>query len=133
MRRKYSLTSAGRRSGLAAVYVERMASAFGRYVEQFLDQHELSVRAYARLIGCSGSQPFVARVLRGLDPPPLKSLERWAKPLQLTPDQRTRFDLLAAIAHSPLLVQRWCADHDAEIARLVSVQTRRRRFRTRQV
>jgi len=108
-----------------------MASAFGRYVEQFLDQHELSIRAYARLIGCAGSQPFVARVLRGLDPPPLKNLERWAKPLQLTPDQRARFDLLAAIAHSPLLVQRWCADHDAEMAQLLIARPKRRRFRTR--
>jgi hypothetical protein len=51
-------------------------------------------------------------VLRGKDPPPLKQLDRWAAPLQLTEDERRLFDFLAAVAHAPPPVKAWFAAYD---------------------
>jgi hypothetical protein len=94
-----------------------MADSFESFVLARLSQHQLSIRAYARLAGHSSGYSFFAAVLRGEEPPPLKQLDRWAAPLQLTEDERRLFDFLAAVAHAPPPVKAWFAAYDKPLLR----------------
>lgn len=82
-----------------------MADSFGQFVRERMVRRGLSVREYARLAGYPSAHSFVSRVLRGVDPPPLKEMDRWAGALGIGPDERDRFDELAALAHSPPLIR----------------------------
>lgn len=82
-----------------------MADSFGQFVKQRLKLAGLSIRAYARLAGYPSSNSFVSKVLRGIEPPPLKESGRWAAPLGLDQADRDRFDELAALAHSPPIIR----------------------------
>lgn len=57
------------------------------------------------MTGHQSAHSFVSRVLRGVRPPPLKALEAWARALDITADERDRFDELAALAHSPPMIR----------------------------
>jgi len=92
-----------------------MAESFGSFVDARLRQLGLSMRAYANLAGYRTGHSIISLVLRGKMPPPLKSLDRWAAPLGLTASERSRFDLLAAVANSPKLMQEWFAEHDRPV------------------
>jgi transcriptional regulator with XRE-family HTH domain len=94
-----------------------MADSFGQFVRERIRRRDISVREYARLAGYPSAHSFVSRVLRGVDPPPLKEMDRWAAALGISPDERDRFDELAALAHSPPLIrERYEAMRDRLVA-----------------
>ena len=84
-----------------------MADTFASFVRCALIRKDIGVVEYARLAGYPKAHGFVSRVLSGKSLPPLKELDRWAQPLDLTDSERLEFDLLAGIAHSPKVVQEW--------------------------
>lgn len=100
-----------------------MAESFGDYLRWALERKGMTLRAYALAIGLGKSHSFAYRVAKGAVAPPLKDLGRWAAPLDLTVSERRYFELLAAVANSPLQVQKWFALHNKN--RRVSGTTRR--------
>lgn len=86
-----------------------MAETFGTFLRATLDQRGMTLRAYALAIGLGKSHSFAYRVANGQAAPPMKDLDRWAKPLALGVKDRRRFDLLAGVANSPPVVQEWFA------------------------
>ena len=84
-----------------------MAATFGSFLRDTLARRGLGVCEYARLAGYPKAHGFVSRVISGTSLPPLKELDRWAKPLGLSAAERDRFDLLAGIANSPPVVREW--------------------------
>jgi len=89
-----------------------MAETFGSFLRAAVARKGLSMRAYALALGLGKSHSFAYRVAKGQAAPPMKDLDRWAKPLGLTAKERARFDLLAGVAHSPEVVRDWFAAQD---------------------
>ena len=90
-----------------------MAETFGSFVRDALARKGLGVVEFARLAGYPKAHGFVSRVLSGRSLPPLKELDRWAKPLGLSAKERERFELLAGIAHSPPVVREWFSQRES--------------------
>ncbi len=86
-----------------------MAETFGTFLRAALERRGMTLRAYALAIGLGRSHSFAYRVANGQAGPPMKDLDRWAEPLGLTAKERKRFELLAGVANSPLVVQKWFA------------------------
>lgn len=89
-----------------------MAESFGAVLRSHMKKHGLTMRAYAQALGYPNGHSYVMRVVNNKLAPPLKQLDRWATPLQLTEDERRLFDFLAAIAHAPPPVRAWFAAYD---------------------
>lgn len=78
-------------------------SAFRELFAQLLQRQRLSISAFAKRVECAHS--FVSHILRDERRPPIDDLPRWASALGLTTEERTRFTLLAHLAHCPVEIE----------------------------
>ena len=95
-----------------------MAESFGAVLRSHMKKHGLTKRTYAQSLGYPNGHSYVMRVVNGKLAPPLKQLDRWSAPLQLTEDERRVFDFLAAVAHAPPPVKAWFAAYDKPLLRM---------------
>lgn len=74
----------------------KVPTPFGVLVQRYLGRNELTLRAYAELLGVSNV--YVNNVIYGVRPPNLDQLNSWIPPLGLTDAEEEEFTTEAIIA-----------------------------------